>query len=81
MYEAAERFLKVNLDSKTLNTKAWKQEAAELTAEKDKLYQEYKGLKEGVRQIGVVRRSVEHILDNAEKMEQPQQYKKHEMER
>ncbi|MCL2285418.1 MAG: MobA/MobL family protein, partial [Firmicutes bacterium] len=81
LYEAAERFLKANLDGKTLNTKAWKKEAAELTAEKDKLYHEYKGLKEGVRQIGVVRRSVEHILDNAEKMEQPQQQRRHEMER
>jgi hypothetical protein len=81
LYEAAERFLKANLDGKTLNTKAWKKEAAELTTEKDKLYQEYKGLKEGVRQIGVVRRSVEHILDNAEKMEQPQQHRRHEMER
>ena len=81
LYEAAERFLKANLDGKTLNTKAWKKEAAELTAEKDKLYQEYKGLKEGVRQMGVVRRSVEHILDNAEKMEQPQQVKSYDMER
>ena len=81
LYEAAERFLKANLDGKTLNTKAWKKEAAELTAEKDKLYQEYRGLKEGVRQIGVVRRSVEHILDNAEKMEQPQQQRRHDLER
>jgi hypothetical protein len=81
LYEAAERFLKANFDGKTLNTKAWKKEAAELTAEKDKLYQEYRGLKEGVRQIGVVRRSVEHILDIAEKMEQPQQQRRHDMER
>jgi hypothetical protein len=81
LYEAAERFLKANLDGKTLNTKAWKKEAAELTAEKDKLYQEYRGLKEGVRQIGVVRRSVEHILDNAVKMEQPPQQRRHSMER
>ena len=27
--------------------------------------------------MGVVRRSVEHILDNAEKMEQPQQQRRH----
>jgi len=32
-------------------------EAAELTAEKDKLTHDYKGLKAGVRQMGVVRRS------------------------
>jgi len=81
LYQAAERFLQSNLDGKTLNTKAWKKEVAELTTEKDKLYQDYKGLKEGVRQIGLVRRSVEHILDNAEKMEQPQQQRRHDMER
>jgi len=81
LYQAAERFLQANLDGTTLNTKAWKKEAAELTAEKDKLYQDYKGLKEGVRQMGIVRRSVEHILDNTEKMEQPQQQKRHSMER
>ena len=80
LYQAAERFLQSNLDGTTLNTKAWKKEAAELTAEKDKLYQDYKGLKEGVRQMGVVRRSVEHILDNAEKMEHPQQQRRHDME-
>jgi len=80
LYQAAERFLQANLDGKTLNTKAWKKEAAELTAEKDKLYQDYTGLKEGVRQMGVVRQSVEHILDNTEKMEQPQQ-RRHDMER
>ena len=81
LYQAAERFLQANLDGKTLNTKAWKKEAAELTAEKDKLYQDYKGLKEGVRQIGLVRRSVEHILDNTEKMEQPQKQRRHDIER
>ncbi|MCL2565877.1 MAG: hypothetical protein FWE24_08745 [Defluviitaleaceae bacterium] len=81
LYQATERFLQANLDGKTLNTKAWNKEAAELTAEKDKLYQDYKGLKEGVRQIGLVRRSVEHILDNTEKMEQPQQQRRHDMER
>jgi hypothetical protein len=81
LYEAAERFLNANLDGKTLHIKEWKKEASELTAEKDKLYHEYKGLKEGVRQIGVVRRSVEHILDNAEKMEQSQQQRWHEIER
>ena len=81
LYQAAERFLKANLDGKTLNTKAWKKEAAELTAEKDNLYQSYRQLKEGVRQIGIVRRSVEHILDNTEKMEQPQQQRWHDMER
>jgi len=56
-------------------------EAAELTAEKDKLYPDYRGLKEGVRQMRVVQRSVEHILDNAEKMEQPQQQRRHNTER
>ena len=81
LYEAAERFLKANLDGTTLNTKAWKKEAAQLTAEKDELYQSYRQLKEGVRQIGIVRRSVEHILDNTEKMEQPQQQRRHDMER
>jgi len=81
LYEAAERFLKANLDGTTLNTKAWKKEAAELTAEKDKLYQDYSGLKEGVRQISIVQRSVEHILDNAEKMEQPQQQRRRSVER
>jgi len=81
LYQAAERFLKANLDGKTLNTKAWKKESAELTAEKDELYQSYRQLKEGVRQIGIVRRSVEHILDNAEKMEQPQQQRWYDMER
>jgi len=81
LYEAAERFLKANLDGTTLNTKTWKKEAAQLTAEKDELYQSYRQLKEGVRQIGIVRRSVEHILDNAEKMEQPQQQRRHDMER
>jgi len=81
LYEAAERFLKANLDGTTLNTKAWKKEAAQLTSEKDELYQSYRQLKEGVRQIGVVRRSVEHILDNAEKMEQSQQQRRHDMER
>jgi len=79
--QAAERYLKGNLDGTTLNTKAWKKEAAGLTAEKDKLTHDYKGLKEGVRQMGVVRRSVEHILDNAEKMELPQQQRRHNMER
>ena len=81
LYEAAERFLKANLDGTTLNTKAWKKESAQLTAEKDELYQSYRQLKEGVRQIGVVRRSVEHILDNAEKMEQPQQQRRQDMDR
>jgi len=81
LYQAAEHYLQSNLDGKTLNTKAWKKEAAELTAERDKLTHDYKGLKEGVRQIGLVRRSVEHILDNTEKMEQPQQQRQHDMER
>jgi len=58
-----------------------KKEAAELAAEKDKLPHDYKGLKEGVRQIGLAQRSVEHILDNIEKMEQPQQQRRCDMER
>ena len=81
LFQAAERFLQANLDGTTLNTKAWKKEAAELTAEKDNLYQSYRQLKEGVRQISIVRRSVEHILDNTEKMEQLQQQRRHDMER
>ena len=62
-----------------MNTKAWKKEAAQLTAEKDELYQQYRNLKDGVRQIGVVKISVEHILNNMERMEQSQhQHKQHQ---
>jgi len=61
--------------------KSTEKEAAELTTEKGNLYQSYRQLKEGVRQIGIVHQSVEHILDNAEKMEQPQQQRRHDIER
>ena len=64
-----------------MHIEKWKKESAQLTAEKDKLYQEYKKLKESVRQIGIVKRSVEFILDNAEKMEQVQERERHEVER
>ena len=79
LFESAERFLNANLDGKTLHIEKWKKESSQLTAEKDTLYQEYKNLKEGVRQIGVVRRSIEHILNNTDKMEREQDVKEQEV--
>ena len=62
LYEAAEKYLGTHMNGKTtLPIKAWKSEAARLTAEKDKLYGEFYRLKEEVKEVETIRRNVESM--------------------
>jgi hypothetical protein len=65
------RYLKQHLQvgndgKRQLNIPAWKKEAERLTTEITQLYKQYYSLKEDVRQIEIVKTSVEHILDRVD---------------
>jgi hypothetical protein len=68
LFQAAERYLKQHLPvgkdgKRQFNISAWKKEATQLTTKITQLYNQYYSLKEDVRQIEIVKTSVEHILD------------------
>jgi hypothetical protein len=68
LFQAAERYLRQHLPvskdgKRQLNILAWKKESAQLSVEIRQLYDKYYSLKEEVRQIEIVKTSVEHILD------------------
>jgi hypothetical protein len=80
LFRAAEKHLKKQLKQGALPTKVWKAELAELTTERDKLYDEYYKLKDDVKQLDNVKREVDEFvrldtLDRADRLEQQQQRK------
>lgn len=63
LYQSAERYLKENLGSNTtLKLKAWKDEVAALTSEKDSLYDEIHRLKAEVQEAEAVKKCVEQAV-------------------
>jgi hypothetical protein len=71
LFQAAERYLKQHLPvgndgKRQFNIPAWKKESAQFTTEITQLYNQYYSLKEDVRQIEIVKTSVEHILDRVD---------------
>lgn len=63
LYQSAERYLKENLGSNTtLKLKAWKDEVAALTSEKDSLYDEIHRLKTEVQEAEAVKKCVEQAV-------------------
>ena len=66
-YDRAERYLKEHWGSDTkLRPKAWKAEAADLTAQKDCLYREMRKLKEEVAEAETVKRCIEQAIPPTE---------------
>ena len=65
LFEAAKKYLEAHIDGKILDIKSWKKEADKLVADKKKYNRDFTRLKEDVRQIGIAKTSIEHILDRA----------------
>jgi len=63
-----------------ITRKAWRKERENLTAEKDRLYQDYYTLKNEVKEIEEIKKSVYEILKLEERERQPTRKHKHEME-
>jgi hypothetical protein len=72
LFEAADRYLKAHLNSKvkTPPLKKWKAKREEKTAEKDKLYQNYYTLKNEVKEVEQIKRSVYDILQRENQQQQ-----------
>jgi hypothetical protein len=67
LYEAANSYLTEHMNGKTkLPIKAWKAEYVKLTEEKEKLYHEYRSLKEEVREVEKIRRDSADVLRDAQ---------------
>lgn len=65
LYESSSKYLHKAMNGrKGVPLKTWRAEAAALTLEKEKLSHEYRHLKEEVREVEVIRRSVEQALRN-----------------
>jgi chromosome segregation ATPase len=62
LFRNAERHLKNHLKEGKLPVKKWREEIAELTAEKDRLYGEYYKLKADITEIGKVKREVDKFV-------------------
>jgi len=45
-----------------LPIKKWKAEAAQLTAEKNRLYQDFYKLRDEVREVEIIKRNVEQVI-------------------
>lgn len=77
LYETAETYLRGVLNGRTtISVKAWKGEAAQLTAERQKLYVEYARLKEETGSAEAIRYCVEHVM-----REEPKRRARQEKER
>lgn len=62
-FEGAEHYLKQQMgDKKSLPLKAWKSEAAQLTAEKALLQNDFAAIREEVRQVEVIKRTMEKAI-------------------
>jgi len=63
LYESADRYLKKVMNGRTnLPIKKWKAEAAQLTAEKNRLYQDFYKLRDEVREVEIIKRNVEQVM-------------------
>jgi predicted nuclease with TOPRIM domain len=69
LYESAKRYLDANLNGHNMPLKSWKEEQTKLTAEKAQLLQRYYKLKEEVKEVETIKRSVENILPKKLKMQ------------
>ena len=79
-YEAAERYLKGVMNGKTaIPTKAWKAERDKLQAERQQLSRRYAALKDEVKEVEQIRKSVYTILREENRREQPAH--KHDLDR
>ena len=67
-FEAAERYLKQHMgNKKSLPLKAWKNEAAQLAAAKTVLQNDFAVLREEVRQVEVIKRTMEKAVNTEER--------------
>lgn len=63
LYEATEAYLRGVLNERTtIPVKEWKNEAAQLTAERKSLYAEHAQIKEETRSVEAIRYCVEHVM-------------------
>ena len=63
LYESADRYLKKVMNGRTnLPIKKWKAEAAQLAAEKNRLYQDFYKLRDEVREVEIIKRNMEHVM-------------------
>ena len=71
-YEAAERYLTGVMNGKTtLPIKAWKAERDKLKAERQQLSRRYSTLKDAVKEVEQIRKSVYSILRQEQREQQP----------
>ena len=78
LFESADRYLKEHLNGKVSKPplKKWRAEREELSAKRDTIYRGYYSLKDEVREVERIKRTVDEVL-----REQPQkQRKNHELE-
>jgi hypothetical protein len=80
LFESADKYLKEHLNGKvkTPPLKKWKAEREEKTADKERLYKGYYALKEEVKEVEQIKKSVYEILRREEP--QKQHRKSHNME-
>lgn len=79
-YEAASRYLDGVLNGRTtLPTKAWKAERDKLNAERLKLSYQYSVLKDEVKEVEQIRKSINRFMQEEKQREQPIQ--RHDIER
>ena len=73
LFEAAKRYLDANLNGHALPLKSWKEERDKLYVECNMLNREYVSLKQEVKEMETIRRSVDNILrESAREMNPPQ---------
>ena len=81
MYNSAKTYIDDVMNGKRpIPRKAWRKERENLTAEKDRLYQDYYTLKNEVKEIEQIKKSVYEILKLEERERQPTREYKHETE-
>jgi chaperonin cofactor prefoldin len=68
MFHSAEKHLKKYFKNGKLPLKSWKAEVETLTADKERLYQEYYRLKDDVSEIEKVKRGIDDIVHEKEKV-------------
>ena len=81
LFESADKYLKEHLNGKvkTPPLKKWKAEREEKTAEKDRLYKGYYALKEEVKEVEQIKKSVYEILRMEEREQQQSRTHKYDM--
>ncbi len=80
LFDAADRYLKQVMNGHSvLPLKEWKAELVQLSAEREILYQKYNGLKEEVRDVEVIKRSIEQVLRDDEQIPKITRYKSVEL--